>query len=84
MDDIRAELLKMWRSSWENSVKSLTMVQEQGNKMFDLLLTQGETIQTETKKLIKEGMANAQEAQKSYFQAMEENLKKIEELLAQK
>jgi polyhydroxyalkanoate synthesis regulator phasin len=74
----------MWRSSWENSVKSLTMVQEQGNKMFDLLLTQGETIQTETKKLIKEGMANAQEAQKSYFQAMEENLKKIEELLAQK
>jgi polyhydroxyalkanoate synthesis regulator phasin len=84
MDDIRAELLKMWRSSWENSVKNLTMVQEQGNKMFDLLLTQGETIQTETKKLIKEGMANAQEAQKSYFQAMEENLKKIEELLAQK
>ncbi len=84
MDDIRAEVLKMWRSSWENSVKNLTMVQEQGNKMFDLLFNQSETIQTETKKLIKEGLTNAQEAQKSYFQAMEENLKKIEELLAQK
>ena len=84
MDDIRAEVLKMWRSSWENSVKNLTMVQEQGNKMFDLLFSQSETMQTETKKLIKEGLANAQEAQKSYFQAMEENLKKIEELLAQK
>ena len=82
MDDIRMEVLKMWRSSWENSVKALTMVQEQGNKTLELLFSQSETIQAETKKLIKEGMNNAQEAQKSYLQAVEENLKKIEELIA--
>ena len=84
MDKIHEEMLKVWRSSWENYVKTTSMMQEQGEKMLDLFFTQSGTLQEETKKLIKEGMANLKEAQKSYFQAVEENLKKIEESFAQK
>ena len=84
MDDVREEMLKGWRSSWESYVKTLTMMQEQGEKMLELLFTQGETVQEETKGLLKEWMANAKGTQTSYLQAMEDNLKKIEELLAQK
>ena len=84
MDKVHEEMFKVWRSSWENYLKTLSMVQEQGEKMLDLFFTQSGTLQEETKKLIKEGMANLKEAQKSYFQAVEENLKKIEESFAQK
>lgn len=84
MDKVHEEMFKVWRSSWENYVKNLSMMQEQGEKMLDLFFTQSGTLQEETKKLIKEGMANVKEAQKSYFQVVEENLKKIEELVAQK
>ena len=84
MDDIRVEMLKGWRSSWESYVNTLTMMQDQGEKMIDLLFTQSENVQKETKSLIKESMSNAQEAQKSYLQAVDENLNKMEELLAEK
>ena len=84
MDDIRAEMLKGWKSSWESYVKTLTMMQEQGERMLDLLYTHSDTVHDEAKKLIKEGVANAQEAQKSYVQAVEENHKKIEEVIGEK
>jgi polyhydroxyalkanoate synthesis regulator phasin len=84
MDDIRLEMLKSWQSSWKSYVKTLTTMQEQGEKMLDLLFTQSETVRDETKKLIKEGMDNAKEAQKSYLDSVEENIKKIEDLLAKK
>lgn len=84
MDDINKEMLKLWRSSWESYVKTLTMMQQQNEKMLDLFMTQSETLQEEGKKLIKEWTANAKEAQKSYLQSMEENFNKIEELLGKK
>jgi polyhydroxyalkanoate synthesis regulator phasin len=84
MDDIRLEILKGWRSSWESYVKTLTMMQEQGEKMLDLLFTQSDSVREESKKLIKDGLDNAKEAQKSYLDSVEENLKKIEDLLAKK
>jgi hypothetical protein len=84
MDDIRVEMLKGWKSSWTSYVDTLTMMQDQGEKMIDLFFTQSENVQKETKKLMKEGMSNAQEAQRSYFQAVDENLNKMEELLAEK
>ena len=84
MDDVRSEMLKMWKASWETYTNSLSMMQEQGAKMLDLLLKQSETAQGETSRLIKEGLDKAQEAQKSYFQAVEDNFNKIEELFTQK
>jgi polyhydroxyalkanoate synthesis regulator phasin len=83
MDDIRADMLKGWKSSWESYAKTLTMMQEQGERMLDLLLVQGDAGHDEAKKLIKEGVANTQQAQKSYVQAVEDNLQKIEELIGE-
>ena len=51
--------------------------------MLDLLLAHSDTGHDEAKKLIKEGVANTQQAQKSYVQAVEENLQKIEELVGE-
>jgi hypothetical protein len=84
MDDVRMDMLKLWKSSWESYVKTLATMQEQGEKMLDLLFTQSESLQEETKKLVKEWMVNAKDAQKSYLQTVEENLKKIEEALSKK
>jgi len=84
MDKYYEEMFKMWKASWESYVKTLSMMQEQGEKMMDLYFNQSGVIQEESKKVIKQGMANLKEAQKSYLQAAEENLKKIEELLAKK
>jgi len=82
MNDMRLEMLKMWQSSWESYVNSLNMMEKQGEKMVDMLITQSETIKDETTKIIREGMANAQEAKNSYLTAVEENFKKIEEMLS--
>ena len=84
MEDVRLEMLKMWKASWETYTNSLTMIQDQSTKMLDLLFKQSETAHDETQRLLKEGLEKAQEAQKSYFQAVEDNFKKIEELLTQK
>ncbi|MDP6393886.1 MAG: hypothetical protein QF466_00325 [Desulfobacterales bacterium] len=81
MDGIRTEILKGWKSAWEGYVKTLTMMQEQGEKMLDPLFTHSDTVHDEAKKLIKDGVANTREVQKFYVQAVEENLKKIEELI---
>ncbi len=81
MKEFQKEMLRVWKSSWESYVKSLTMLQDQGDKMLDLLFTQSETMQEESKKLLKEWRANTKEAQKSYIQSVEQNLQKIEELL---
>ena len=53
MDDVRIEMLKGWRSSWESYVNTLNMMQKQGEKMIDLLFTQSENVHKETKSLIK-------------------------------
>lgn len=78
MEDAQKQMVKLWRSSWETYVKTLSMMQEQGDKMLDLLFTESGTAQEETRKLIKEWSANIKEAQKTYVQAVEENLKRIE------
>ena len=84
MDGIRTEILKGWKSAWEGYVKTLTMMQEQGEKMLDPLFTHSDTaVHDEAKKLIKDGVANTQKVQKSYVQAVEDNLQKIEELIGE-
>ncbi len=80
MENMGFETFKMWKSSWESYVKTLQAMQEQGDKMLDLFLAQSDAVREETKKMLREGMSNAQQAQKAYFQAVEENFKRFEEL----
>ena len=80
MNNVGLEMFRLWKSSWENYIKTSGMVLDQGERMLDLVFGQSQTIQGETEKMIREGMAKAKEAQKSYFETMEENFSKIEEL----
>ena len=80
MDNMGLEMFKMWKSSWESYVKNLQMMQDQGDKMLDLFLTQSDAVREETKNMLREGMRNAQQAQKTYFETVEENFKHFEEL----
>ncbi|RJQ86893.1 MAG: hypothetical protein C4519_01455 [Desulfobacteraceae bacterium] len=83
MDNIGLEMFKMWNSSWRNYVQALGLMQDQGERMLDLAFGQSQAVQEETKRLLKDGMTRAQEAQKSYLQVVNDNFKKIEELLGQ-
>jgi hypothetical protein len=80
MENIGFEMFKMWKTSWESYVKTLQMMQEQGDKMLDHFLSQSDAVREETKKMMREGMSNAQQAQKTYIQAVEENFNRFEEL----
>jgi len=84
MEDVQRQTMKLWRSSWETYVRTLSMMQEQGDKMLDLLFTQSGTAQEDTRKLMKEWTANIKEAQKTYIQTVEENLKRIEDQFGEK
>ena len=84
MEDIRSEMLKTWKSSWENSVKTLTSMQEQAQKALDMYFSQTENMQAEAKKVLQEGLKNVQEAQTAYVKAVEDNLKKLEEMVSPK
>jgi hypothetical protein len=84
MEDFQKQMVTVWRSSWETYVKTLSTMQEQGDKMLELFFTQSETLQDETKKLIKDWAANIKEAQKTYIRTVEDNLKKIEEQIGKK
>ena len=84
MEDVRMEMLKMWKTSRESYVKTLTMMQEQGERMCDLFLNQSDSVRDEAQRIIKEGMTTTKEAQKNYVKAVEENVAKMEELLSKK
>lgn len=84
MDKIHEEMFRVWRSSWEGYLRTLSALQEQGEKMLELFFSQSTLLQAEAKKLIKDGVANLKEAQKTYVHTVEENLKKIEELFKEK
>jgi inorganic pyrophosphatase len=84
MEDVRTEMLKTWKSTWANYVKTLTSLQEQGQKMLELYFSQSENVQAETQNVLKEGLKNAQEAQMAYVKAVEDNLKKFEDMINQK
>jgi glycerate kinase len=84
MNDVRAEVLKAWKSVWDNYVKTLTAMHDQGEKMLDVFCTQSDTVHAETKKLLSESMKNVRDAQMAYIKAVEDNLAKFGETVGQK
>ena len=84
MEEVPKEMVKMWKTSWENYVKTLTTMQDQSERMFELFLSKSDTLREEAKKLIKERITQAKEAQKTYLGVVEENFRKIDDLLSKK
>ncbi len=76
--DVQKEMLKMVKSSWETYFRMLETVQEQSEKMMELMITQGETLHGESKTALRQWVDNAKKTQAEYRKVMEENLEKLE------
>ena len=83
-EGIPKQLLGMWKGSWETYVTTLKATEEQGDRMLDLMLQQSETLQEETKKVIKEWANNYKRIRRGYLDAVEQNVNKIVETLEPK
>ncbi len=83
MEEVRSEILKSWKTAWTNYANALNAAHEQGEKMFDLYCSQTNSMRSEAKKLLSEGLKTFQDAQMAYIKAFEDNLKKFEEAASQ-
>lgn len=79
--DLQKEMLKLWKSSWEAYLKTIQAMSDQGSKMLELMLGQSDQLSDEFKKSLKEWSANAKSLQDQYVQSVEENIKKMEDML---
>lgn len=80
-EQVPKQILGMWKGSWGTYVKTLKAAEEQGDRMLDLMLQQSDTFQEDAKKLVREWVSNSKKTTKSYLDAVEQNVKKIEEML---
>jgi hypothetical protein len=78
------EMMKLWKQSWESYLKTLEAFQEQGEKMAELMLGQNPFLPEEAKKLFQEWVSHSQGMQKMYLDMVQENIKRMEEILGQK
>jgi len=83
-EQVPKQILGMWKSYWETYVKTLKAAEEQGDRMLDLMLQQSDLFQGESKKLIKEWINNSKEVARSYLDAVEQNVDRIDEMLEPK
>jgi len=78
------QMVGMWKASWETYLKSVQAAEQQGDRMLELMLQQSDTLQGEARKLVKQWADNAKEISRTYLGAIEQNVKKIEEILEPK
>ena len=83
-EQVPKQILGMWKSYWETYVKTLKAAEEQGDRMLDLMLQQSDVFQGEGKKLIREWINNSKKLSKSYLDAVEQNVNRIDEMLEPK
>jgi len=65
-------------------MESAALMQDQGERLLDLILKQGETGYEEGKKALGEWTANYKKASEQFKSSVEENLTKLEEFLSKK
>ena len=78
------ELFNLWKSSVQAYMKNLSAMQEQGDRMLELMLEQSDVYREEFKKMLKESADQVKQMQKSYLDAIQENMQKMEEMLDSK
>lgn len=83
-EEIPKQILRMWKNSWETYLRSLKATEEQGDRMLELMLEQSDAFREETRRLIKEWVNNYKKVSKGYMDAVEQNVKKIEDMLEPK
>lgn len=81
--EAQKEMLQLLKSNVETYFQTQEMLQNQSEKMLDMMVTQSEAIQTEGKNLLKKWLESVKKANADYRKMMEENLKKSEDYLGQ-
>ena len=76
--DLQKEMARMVKSSWETYFQMLETVQEQSEKMMEMMMNQGETLQSESKTALRQWLDNAKKTQAEYKKVMEENIEKLD------
>jgi polyhydroxyalkanoate synthesis regulator phasin len=83
-EQVPKQIMGMWKTSWETYLKTLKATEEQGDRMLDLMLQQSDNLQEEGKKLVRQLIDNSKKVSKSYLDAVEQNIKKMEDILEPK
>lgn len=78
------EYVNFMRSSFRTWMESVTLMQDQGERLLDLILKQGVTGYEEGKKALGEWTVNYKKASEQFKSSVEENLTKLEEFLSKK
>jgi DNA-directed RNA polymerase sigma subunit (sigma70/sigma32) len=76
-EDYAKEMQKVFQTSVENSMKMLSMMQDQNEKMLGLFLDQASEAQSEGRKMLNTWLEKGKEAQQAYRKMLDENLKKV-------
>ena len=77
-------LVLFWKSSWESYKNILALMQEQADKMSELFFSQSQSLQKGVQKNVKDMLSAAQKAQTAYIQAVDDALKKIEDIMVKR
>lgn len=77
------EMVALTKMQWENSSRSLTMWQEQSEKMMEILAKQTEEIQGTSQEFFQEWVQKTTQQQESYRETFTSQWNELENFLAQ-
>ncbi len=72
-------MMTIWKQSWESYLKTVEAMQDQGDKMMEMMIGQNPVLPDEAKKMMEDWAINAKKMQKAYLDMAQENLKKMED-----
>jgi polyhydroxyalkanoate synthesis regulator phasin len=75
------DMMGLIKTNVDASLQSMSMMQEQTEKMTRLMVDQGTAMQGEAKKFFDEWLNSAKSQQKSYQEALQSHLKNLEEFI---
>ena len=78
------EYVKFMRNAFRTSMESATLMQDQGEKLLNLMVKQDEAGYEEWKKALGEWVDNYKRAREQFQSTVEENLTKLEKFLSKK
>ncbi len=80
MDKASKEILLFWKTQWEAYMKSMMVMQEQGEVMLEMIQKSG-VLQEGSQKMVKEWANKYKDIQKTYLDMVEDHFKKLEDIL---
>lgn len=83
-EKVGLEYVKFMRNAFRTSMKSVNLMQDQGERLLGLILRQSEAGYEESKKTLGEWADNYKQAREQFQSTVEENLAKLEESLSKK